>query len=202
MQAFLRFSGFLILMFILTTAGPAVAQKSCENLTSEKLPNVTISSAAFMNDPLGFFPPKTPGVFGTPPGLKVTESFCRIIGYIEPVENSHIGFEVWLPPAEKWNSRFLAVTNPAFEGAIKYQGLASSLERGYATASTDTGHQDPGHEWALGHPERLLDWVHRAMHETTVVSKHLINAYYGKDARLNFPREDYKDDFPIDTSPE
>ena len=32
----------------------------------EKLENVTITSAVFMNDPLGFLPPKTPGVFGTP----------------------------------------------------------------------------------------------------------------------------------------
>jgi len=180
MQALRIFTGCLILAFILTTAVPGMAQKSCAALISEQLPNVTITSASFMNDPLGFLPPKTPGMFGTPSGLKVTDPFCRVIGYIEPVEGSHIGFEVWLPPAEDWNNRFLAVSNPAFEGAIKFQGLASSLERGYATSSTDTGHQHPGHEWALGHPERLVDWVHRAMHETTVASKHLINAFYGK----------------------
>lgn len=175
---------FLLSCFLLVPgiviAQPLMAQKSCSDLVSEKLPNVTISSAVFMNDPLGFLPPKTPGMFGTPPGLKVTAPFCRVTGYIEPVKNSHINFEVWLPPAKSWNSRFLAVTNPAFEGAIKYQGLAMSLEKGYATASTDTGHQDPGHKWAMGHPERLVDWVHRATHETTVVAKRLIKTYYGK----------------------
>ena len=69
------------------------------------------------------------------------------------MRNSHIGFEVWLPPADKWNNRYFAVGNPAFEGAIKYQGLAGAIEKGYATASTDTGHQDPGHKWAMGQPE-------------------------------------------------
>jgi feruloyl esterase len=175
-----------VLLAASATAQTAADLKSCESLASEKLPNVTITSAVFMNDPLGFLPPKTPGVFGTPAGLKVTEPFCRVIGFIEPVEHSHIIFEVWLPPAGKWNSRYLGVSNPAFEGAIKYQGLAGALERGYATASTDTGHQDPGHRWALGHPERLTDWVHRAVHETTVVSKHMIKAFYGEAPRYSY----------------
>jgi hypothetical protein len=98
-----------------------------------------------MHDPLGFLPPRTPGIFGTPTGLKVSAPFCRVIGFIEPVRDSHIGFEVWLPPESGWNGNYLAVGNPAFEGAIKYAGLAGALEQGYATASTDTGHLDPGH---------------------------------------------------------
>ncbi|MBN2243922.1 MAG: tannase/feruloyl esterase family alpha/beta hydrolase [Acidobacteria bacterium] len=164
----------------------ARAQQPCENLAGLELPNVTIDTAVFLDDPLGFIPPKTPGIFGTPPGLKVTEPFCRVIGHVSPVPDSRIGFEVWLPPAETWNNRFLMTGNPAFEGAIKYQGLASSLARGYATASTDTGHLDPGHKWAMGHPERLVDWAHRAVHETTVVAKHLIAMFYGKPPRYSY----------------
>jgi feruloyl esterase len=164
----------LALACLAIMAAPSAAQdNNCLNLSKQKYDKVTITSAVFMNDPLGFTPPKTPGVFGTPAGLKVTTQFCRVIGYIEPVKNSHINFEVWLPPTDKWNSRYYAVGNPAFEGAIKYQGLASALDKGYATASTDTGHDDPGHKWAMGQPERLVDWVHRAVHETTVVAKNL-----------------------------
>lgn len=167
-------------------SGTASDQDSCANLIKERYDKVTIVSAVFMNDPLGFPAPKTPGVFGTPPGLKVTEAFCRVVGFIEPVKDSHINFEVWLPPADKWNNRYLAVGNPAFEGAIKYQGLTRALVKGYATASTDTGHQDPGHKWAMGHTERLIDWTHRAVHETTVTSKRLIEAFYGKPARYSY----------------
>jgi feruloyl esterase len=177
----------LILSICLFIVTPMVsAQQSCEDLIKEKLRNVTISTAVFVDDPLGFLPPKTPGIFGTPSGLKVSVPFCRVIGYIEPVKNSHIGFEVWLPPADTWNNRFLMTGNPAFEGAIKYAGLASSLAQGYATTSTDTGHQAPGHKWAMGHPERLVDWTHRATHETTVVAKRLTEAYYGRPPQYSY----------------
>jgi feruloyl esterase len=177
----------LLLIFCLASmALPAAAQDGCQDLIKQKHDKVTITAATFLNDPLGFMPPRTPGMFGAPPGLKVTVPFCRVIGFIEPVKHSHIGFEVWLPPAAKWNGKYLAVGNPAFEGAIKYQGLAGYIVQGYATASTDTGHEDPGHKWAMGHPERLIDWTHRAVHETTVVAKRLIQAYYGKPAGYSY----------------
>jgi feruloyl esterase len=176
-------SSWLILalaVLAIMAVSAAAQDNNCVNLAKQKYDKVTITSAVFMNDPLGFLPPKTPGVFGTPAGIKVTAQFCRVVGYIEPVPKSHINFEVWLPPADKWNSRYYAVGNPAFEGAIKYQGLAKAIEKGYATASTDTGHDDPGHKWGMGQPERLVDWVHRAVHETTIVAKNLIKEYYGK----------------------
>ena len=91
-----------------------------------------------------------------------------------------------MPPAEKWNNRYFGVGNPAFEGAIKYQGLKGAVEKGYATALTDTGHEDPGHKWAMGQPERLVDWTQRAVHETTVVAKELIKAYYGKPQKYAY----------------
>jgi feruloyl esterase len=61
-----------------------------------------------------------------------------------------------------------------------------AVEKGYATASTDTGHEDPGHKWALGQPERLIDWTHRAVHETTIVAKKLVNAFYGKPQKYAY----------------
>lgn len=177
---------FLLAALVLPAAPAAPAGRTCEDLVSEPLPHVTVTGAAVMDDPGGFAPPRTPGVFGTPPGLVVREPFCRVTGFVEPVEGSHIGFEVWMPPSGDWNGRFLAVSNPSFEGAIKYQGLASALGRGYATASTDTGHQHPGHEWALGQPEKLVDWVHRALHETVVAAKALIRAHYGRAPRYSY----------------
>ena len=176
----------LLAACMLMAALPLSAQQPCEDLINQKLPNVTIAAAVFLDDPLGFLPPITPGVFGTPRDLKVSKPFCRVIGSIEPAPNSHIGFEVWLPPPEAWNSRYLMVGNPAFEGAIKYGSMAGPLANGYATASTDTGHQAPGHKWALGHPEMLVDWAHRSTHETTVVARHLIEAFYGKPPSYSY----------------
>ncbi|MDR0311457.1 MAG: tannase/feruloyl esterase family alpha/beta hydrolase, partial [Acidobacteriota bacterium] len=171
---------------LFAVTAPAADRDSCAGLMKQKYANVTLESAVFMDDPGGFAAPQTPGMFGTPPGLKVMMPFCRVTGFIKPVPESHIGFEVWLPPAEEWNERYFAVGNPAFEGAIKYQGLTRALANGYAASSTDTGHQDPGHKWAMGQPEKLTDWVHRAVHETAVVSKRLIQAYYSRAARYSY----------------
>ena len=171
---------------LFAVTAPAADGDFCADLKKQNYANVTLESAVFMNDPDGWVAPQTPGMFGTPPNFKVMMPFCRVTGFINPVPGSHIGFEVWLPPAEEWNERYFAVGNPAFEGAIKYQGLTRALANGYATSSTDTGHQDPGHKWATGEPEKLVDWVHRAVHETAVVSKLLIQAYYSRAARYSY----------------
>ena len=173
-----------VCLFAVTAAAADI--DSCAGLMKQEYTNVTLVSAVFMDDTGGFTAPETPGVFGTPPGLKVMMPFCRVTGFIRPVPESRIGFEVWLPPAKEWNERYFAVGNPAFEGAIKYQGLTRALANGYAASSTDTGHQDPGHKWATGQPEKLTDWVHRAAHETAVVSKRLIQAYYSRAARYSY----------------
>jgi feruloyl esterase len=60
------------------------------------------------------------------------------------------------------------------------------MEQGYVSAGTDTGHVDPGFEWAIGHPEKWADWGHRAVHEMVVVTKTLANAYYGKPIQYSY----------------
>src|SRR6185369_13560878 len=73
--------------------------------------------------------------------------------------------------------------------SVNFAGMAAALQEGYATASTDTGHKSsetPGASFALGHPEKLIDYGYRAIHEMTVVSKAMVTAFYGKDARLSY----------------
>ena len=176
----LPYIGSLLFIISLLTTIVVEAKQSCESLAAVKSPGLSITAANSIITPPDFFPPRTGGAFGTPAGLKVTKPFCRVVGYVEAVRGSRIGFEVWLPEAASWNQRFLAVGNPGFIGSISYGGLARIMEEGYATASTDTGHVDAGYDWATGNPERVVDWGHRAVHETTVVAKKLIQAYYGK----------------------
>ncbi len=180
----------LLLFLLSTTLVPAAsslfAQQRCESLRSLKIPNVTITAATPIKTPPDWEAPSTPGRFGTPAGLKVSVPFCRLEGYSEPTGDSHIGFEVWLPEAVHWNGKFLAVGNPGFIGSISYGGMAGVLRRGYATASTDTGHVDTGYSWAMGHPEKLVDWGHRAVHEMTVSAKRAIEVYYGSPAKYSY----------------
>src|SRR6185295_4662380 len=61
-----------------------------------------------------------------------------------------------------------------------------ALRRGYATSSTDTGHSTPGASFALGHPEKLVDYAWRSEHEMTVKAKAIIAAHYGQAPRLSY----------------
>jgi feruloyl esterase len=66
--------------------------------------------------------------------------------------------------------------------------MANALNRGYATASTDTGHTTatPGGSWALGHPELVIDFGYRAIHEMTIKARAVVEAFNGNRPRLSY----------------
>ncbi len=64
--------------------------------------------------------------------------------------------------------------------------MTTALTRGYATSSTDTGHTGGGASWALGHPEKVIDFGWRAVHETAVASKAIIEGYYGGAPKFSY----------------
>ena len=169
--------------FVGMTAQAALAQQSCESLKSLKLANITFEIAEAAAP--GWVMPEQTG-FASSAARPIPIGFCRVVGYATPTSDSHIGFEVWLPLARDWNGRFLAVGNPGFIGSIARSALAGIMQRGFATAATDTGHVDERYDWAIGHPEKWADWGYRAVHETAVVTKRLIQAYYGRPAEYSY----------------
>jgi len=106
---------------------------------------------------------------------------------LSPTADSEIGFEAWMP-ATGWNGRFQGVGNGGFAGDIGVLGLATAVRAGYAAASTDTGHKAGGTDarWAVGHPEKLVDFGWRAIHLTAVAGKRLTAAYYGAPVRWSY----------------
>jgi feruloyl esterase len=123
------------------------------------------------------------------PHGKVTEAqiagACRVLAVLEPTPDSHIEVEVRMP-MEGWNGKFLGVGNGGWAGSITTGAMVAALQDGYATASTDTGHQSRGGSFALGHPEKLIDYGYRAVHEMTVTAKAIVHAFYGRPARLAY----------------
>src|SRR5262249_40999904 len=94
--------------------------------------------------------------------FKALPAFCRVRITAKPSSDSDIKIEVWLPESG-WNGRLQAYGNGGFAGSIEFGGLAEALSRGYAVASTDTGHSGTAVEadWAAGHPEKMIDFAHR-----------------------------------------
>ena len=172
---------------VVLTAAPAGAA-SCESLATLSLPHTTITLATSV--PSGDFTPPPPP--DAPPGYSLTPlknltGFCRVAATASPNSDSVIKFEVWMPAAD-WNGKFQGVGNGAWAGRISYGALAAALQQHYATASTDTGHEGNSNSasFAIGHPEKLIDFGYRAVHEMTVQAKAIIAAYYGAGPRWSY----------------
>ena len=163
---------------VLALASPASAA-TCESLRSLSLPNVTVTQATAVG--AGQFSPQGPGG-AVPPAAAKLPAFCRVAATLTPTRDSDIKIEVWMP-GQGWNGKFLGVGNGGWAGNISYPAMAEALGRGYAVASTDTGHSGNGGDasFALGHPEKLIDFGYRAVHEMTAAAKAFVGAFY--DAR-------------------
>jgi feruloyl esterase len=158
---------------------PAVAA-SCESLASLSLSHTKITMAEEVTG--GSF--KAPGANNPMGNLP---AFCRVAATLTPSSDSDIRIELWLP-VSGWNQKFQGVGNGGWAGSITYGAMAAALRRGYATSSTDTGHEAPvtSAEWALGHPEKVVDYAWRSEHEMTVQSKAIIKAFYGEAPKYSY----------------
>jgi len=166
------------------------AQTPCERLPSVSLLKAAITEAELV--PAGPFRRGNAQERAT----KVLPAHCRVAAVLTPSTDSHIEMEVWLPV--DWNGKFQAVGNGGWAGRITFtegnnsavaHSMASALREHYATASTDTGHNaavTPGASFALGHPEKLIDYGYRAIHEMTAQSKAIMTAFYGRAPRLSY----------------
>jgi Tannase and feruloyl esterase len=157
------------------------AGQSCEQLAQLALPNTKITSAQTVA-PGAFAPPASmaPWLAGDPTFYKRLPAFCRITAEAKPSADSDIKIEVWMPQSG-WNGKFRGQGNGGFAGEIDYRTLGLAVAQGYASAATDTGHAAEGTNaaWALGHPEKIVDFAYRAIHEMTVVGKATVKAFYG-----------------------
>jgi tannase/feruloyl esterase len=165
-------------------SGPAVAHAApCESLATLALPHATITLAQTVSAGT-FSPPRSAEEQPNAP-LTNLPSFCRVAATLKPTSDSDIKVEVWLPSAN-WNGKYQAVGNGGWAGSIVYNALADALRRGYAASSTDTGHVGGTAKDMLGHPEKLIDYSYRAIHEMTVAAKAITEAFYSNAPRLSY----------------
>lgn len=138
------------------SAPTAQAGSACTVESLPKLPDVRIASVTNQTEPV---------------------PHCKVAGVIGTETN----FELLLP--DNWNGKFVMGGGGGFVGSVMNTSLTlGSLQAGYATVGTDTGHQ--GHpldaSWAYNNLERLVSFGHQAVHRTAVTAKALIRDYYDR----------------------
>jgi feruloyl esterase len=153
-------------------AGPSAATSQqdaapdCAAMSSAQLPNVRITEAV--------------AVAAAPSG-RIKAAHCKVSGVIE----KEIRFTALLP--ERWNGRFMAGGGGGFVGSVDNQAQPS-VDAGYATIGTDTGHQGIPIDatWALNNRERLINYGHRAIHLVAETGKGLIKTHYGRAPQYSY----------------
>lgn len=126
----------------------------------------------------GAFKPPTSPTNAAAQAYAALPAFCRVALTLAPTSDSDIKVEVWLPLAG-WNGKYQAVGNGGMAGTIPYPAIAAALVAGYAASGTDTGHVGNNADFVPGHPEKLVDFAYRAIHEMAVASKAVIRSHYG-----------------------
>ncbi len=153
------------------------ATESCAQLSKLTIDATTITHAEIVSQD-SFTAPGSDKPLQTP-------SFCRLVGVTAPAVN----FEVWLP-LSSWNGKYQSVGNGGMAGTISYAAMANALRRGYATASTDTGHTAGpisfDASWASGRPDLIEDFGHRALHLTTVNAKQVTASFYSAPPNYSY----------------
>ena len=174
----------MLSLVLAAAAAVATPATSCDSLQSMATPQVAISTEA-----VAAVVPR-PGAGRGGPAVVATPAYCKVKLVLKPTADSKINAELWLPN-ENWNGRFMAVGNGGFGGSIQGIGeMQTAVRLGYATAGGDTGHDEategPNGMFALGHPEKIVDFAYRAVHEMTATSKKIIDRYYGTAPQFSY----------------
>jgi feruloyl esterase len=155
-------AGLALLLGAAPGFGESTNRLSLDELQQVRLPEVAFESVKHVE----------PGLLKNPP-----------VAYVElkGIIGDNIRFELLLPDA--WNGRFVMGGGGGFVGSVQ-NGARGSVNSGYATVGTDTGHESqPGYlaGWALTNLEAQLNFGYLAVHRTAETAKALIRAYYRAD---------------------
>jgi feruloyl esterase len=165
----IRFEFFLASVVILLAAKGAMADE-CATLIDRTFGAARIVSAESV--PAGaLLEIGQSGVVGDIP-------FCRVRFRIETA----INVELWLPDAKTWNHRFLGAGVGGSAGTFNFRGLARGINRGFAAASTDTGHSIDQKNWMLDR-QAAVNYAHRAVHLMTNASQEILKSFYRAAAK-------------------
>jgi pimeloyl-ACP methyl ester carboxylesterase len=168
-----------------TAASSAAA---CQALMQLQVSGVALTVTKTQWIPAGSTPPAGPG--GVASAVKLP-AYCRLDGMIDRRTGAAgatygIGFALALP--EVWNGRFLLQGGGGLNGSVQTPlgavgaGGEPGLVRGFAVASTDTGHEGRGGFDAsfMQDQQASIDFAYAAIGRVAELAKRIVAQYYGK----------------------
>jgi hypothetical protein len=163
----------------------AQTSSKCADITKFKIPGVpmVITKAETI-------PASAPGTSPSVP------THCQADGMINERTGAGgktygIGFAVALP--ENWNNRFLFQGGGGYNGSVRpplgaaAAGENPGLARGFAVASTDSGHKGTTFDTSYNVDQQAsLDFAQVAVGRVTELAKQIVAQYYGQPARYSY----------------
>jgi feruloyl esterase len=192
------FSFLLVLAGLLCAPASMQAQdgNSCAGLTNIKIEGVEITKAAAVA-PGSAVPPPFPGAtsYAGP-----VPAHCLVDGVINRRKGTDgqefgIGFQLALPQENTWNGDFMMQGGGGGNGFVaypigsEYAGEKPALVRGFAVASTDTGHKaktGPFDFSFMRDQQAYLDFAYMANAEVARVAKQIIARYYSRPPAYSY----------------
>ena len=141
-------------------------RRGCSELTMLRLPDIRVDEAVAV-------PAASSG--------GVRAAHCRVSGVI----GTEIRFTLLLP--DSWNQKFFMGGGGGFVGSVQ-NSAETTVNLGFATAGTDTGHQGSiiDASWAHNNLERQVNFGYLAVHRTAETAKAIIASYYGTPPVRNY----------------
>jgi pimeloyl-ACP methyl ester carboxylesterase len=184
----MRAAGLLVFVTCLAsvpaTAQPSPGPEGCAALSALKVPGIALSDIVADWIPAGPAP-------GSP--AVALPAYCRLQGMLDRrigagSQTYGIGFALALPA--DWSGRFLFQGGGGFNGTLRLptgaaaSGTTPALARGFAIASTDSGHRSPNGNVLdttfLADQQATLDFAYRAIERVTAVAKTIIARHYAQ----------------------
>ncbi|KAH9233133.1 hypothetical protein K456DRAFT_1809067, partial [Colletotrichum gloeosporioides 23] len=121
---------------------------------------------------------------------------CNVtISYTHPGHNDDVTVQLWLPTSN-YNGRYVGVGGGGWSAGEMGADIRSALaSQGYAVATTNAGYNHnmfaTADTWLMKNPGNLeypliVNFGHRALHDMTVISKHIIREAYGSLLKFSY----------------
>jgi len=167
----------------------------CADLMALQLSGVEITKAEHVSAGAIVPPP-----FSGAPSIGPLPAHCRIDGMINrrkgiDGQEFGIGFALALPEQSVWNGDFMMQGGGGANGIVayptgaNYAGDKPALSRGFAVASTDTGHKAKtgGFDFSFMRDQQAyLDFAFQANAKVAGVAKQIVAQYYAKPAAYSY----------------